>query len=356
MASTFLFLKYFKQVTNLLNKIFKFMKEACFLISSERSGSNFITKIIDAHKEFCGPSPTHIIRTFALNCLRYGNLSNDKNWNELLKDVEFLINHQVGIWSTKQDFNSLKKNVKKREIVELINFIYDQERIYHKKNRLFIKENRAHLFSPFLVANYPDAKFIFLCRDPRDMCLSWKNNPAHEGGVTNAANIWKEDQENNLFLSGFLKDTKKILIVRYEDLTQNLEVECKRISKFLDVTYDPNMLKFYQNDMTKLNSEKFKAWSNLSKKVIKNNSGKFKEQLDKTEIEYIEGICYNAMNTLGYKPIYAKKQIDNVSLKNELINNKKYSPEKKLPEEEALVRKRRLDKIHDILNKQLALY
>ena len=39
------------------------MKESCFLVSSERSGSNFITKIMDAHQDFCGPSPTHIIRT-----------------------------------------------------------------------------------------------------------------------------------------------------------------------------------------------------------------------------------------------------------------------------------------------------
>ena len=62
-----------------------------FLVSSERSGSNLVTKIMDAHPDICGPSPKHLIRVMGLDHYRYGDLSRAQVWNRLLEDVNLIL-------------------------------------------------------------------------------------------------------------------------------------------------------------------------------------------------------------------------------------------------------------------------
>ena len=71
-----------------------------FLLCSERSGSNLITKLMDAHPEVCGPSPTHLFRTFAPNLWRYGSVPEDAGWEALCRDVADYLVSQLGVWST----------------------------------------------------------------------------------------------------------------------------------------------------------------------------------------------------------------------------------------------------------------
>ncbi|NQT92999.1 MAG: hypothetical protein HQ559_09570 [Lentisphaerae bacterium] len=54
-----------------------------FLMCSERSGSNLITKVMDGHPEFCGPFPSHVTRTFCHDYCRYCDLADDANWRAL---------------------------------------------------------------------------------------------------------------------------------------------------------------------------------------------------------------------------------------------------------------------------------
>ena len=58
-----------------------------FLICSERSGSNLITKILDSHPSVCGPFPALLIKNIGWYLFRYGDLQNDSNWRTLLTDV-----------------------------------------------------------------------------------------------------------------------------------------------------------------------------------------------------------------------------------------------------------------------------
>lgn len=48
-----------------------------FLICSERSGSNLITKLLDNHSKYCGPTPPHLLRVFYPVLDKYGDLNVD---------------------------------------------------------------------------------------------------------------------------------------------------------------------------------------------------------------------------------------------------------------------------------------
>ena len=56
-----------------------------------------------------------------------------------------------------------------------------------------------------------------------------------------------------------------------------------------------------------------KAWSNLSKGIISNNSRKYLRELSDEEVKAVEKICWNEMKHLGYVNEYSKEVLDEVS-------------------------------------------
>ncbi|HEC62630.1 MAG TPA: hypothetical protein ENI27_10330, partial [bacterium] len=116
-----------------------------FLICSERSGSNLITKILDAHPLVCGPFPSHMIRTLAFNINNYGDLSNERNWHTLLEDTANLLEHGIAKWKTRFSVDQLRREVRPHTLDALIRFVYETEAQANAKQRVFVKENHSCL-------------------------------------------------------------------------------------------------------------------------------------------------------------------------------------------------------------------
>ena len=274
--------------------------ETVFLICSERSGSNLITKLLDAHPDFCGPTPLHLMRIFSNNLFRYGNLAVDACWRELLDDLVAIIDTQLGKWCTQWTVEKLLAGVKERRLAALIDHIYAAERDACGKKHLFIKENRIHTFLPFIFANYPRAKFLYLVRDPRDMALSWKLSKNHPGGVVKAAEIWQEDQRRSIELMGYLGPDQRIMALRYEDLLQFPEASARRICRFLNIDHRDEMFRFHENGLTVQNANRLADWGNLKRPLMTKNFNKYKKNLAPMEIRYLETVCREAMAVFGY--------------------------------------------------------
>jgi len=284
-----------------------------FLMCSERSGSNFITKLLNGHNNICGPSTKHIINPVARNLFRYGDISKQDNWDELLIDMHRLISVDFSIWKKSFTIDNLKALAPVGDIVSLIKNIFSEEAKANGKQHVFIKENHVYEFLPFLLLNFPEAKYIYMVRDPRDMALSWKKNTDHPGGVVKAAKQWQKDQQNTLKNYRELKNIGKAYLIKYEDLISDSDKYIKEIIDFLGLPYDENIKNFHQDELTQKNATMQKAWNNLSKEIIKNNKKKYLNELTQEEIQIIEKICYFEMIHLGYEPENIKDKLDIIS-------------------------------------------
>jgi hypothetical protein len=284
-----------------------------FLMCSERSGSNFISKLLNGHKNICSPSTKHIINPVARNLFRYGDLSEEKNWEELLEDIHRLISVDFSIWKKSFSYEELRNIAVPGDIKSLIQNIFLEEALASGKQHVFIKENHVYEFLPFLLTYFPESKFVYQTRDPRDMALSWKKNSDHPGGVVKAARQWKQDQQQSLKNYYLLKGQGKAHFVRYEDLTASNEVEIKKILNFLGVPFDPGVFEFHKDEITQKNAGMQKAWNNLSKGVISNNSQKYLKDLSDDEIKAIEKICWYEMKHLGYTPEFSDDDLAAIS-------------------------------------------
>lgn len=100
-----------------------------------------------------------------------------------------------------------------------------------------------HRNAPKMRALFPEAKIIHLVRDPRDVARSsigmgWAGNSYF--GVDH----WI-DTEEGWDAAGY--SDADVLTVQFEKLMANLEPELERICEFLGLSFEPAMLKYYEN-------------------------------------------------------------------------------------------------------------
>jgi hypothetical protein len=272
-----------------------------FLICSERSGSNLITKVMDGHPQVCGPFPSHMIRTFAPNLYRYGSLRDDDAWLALTDDTAEYLAHMFAKFETSVSAQELRDSCAERSLAAIIRHVYEKEAAARGKTRVFVKENHAFGFVAFTLANFPDSRFVWLVRDPRDMALCQRGSIL-PGGVQKAAPVWKTDQGETLKVYGYLEPTGRILLLRFEDLLANSEAVCRRLCDFLELPYAPEMLEFYKAPNVARNAQWNTAWADLSGPILSENFGQYRRELSEAEIRYVEAVCAPEMRALGYEP------------------------------------------------------
>ena len=284
-----------------------------FLLCSERSGSNFITKLANNHSKICGPSTKHIINPVARNYFRYQPLHKRQNWEALIDDLLNLFNAKFSIWNSAFVREEILNNVEQGHLEDLIRYFFSKETLANNKSFCFIKEIKAYEFYPFLKSFFKESKFLYQIRDPRDMALSWKNNPTHKGGVIAAAKQWKVDQQQYLKIVELEKVHNSITIIKYEDLVSKTEIELQKLLDLLNLKFEEDMLDMQKDKITAKNAKTQKAWKNLAKPIMQNNFNKYKEQLSEKEIKFIEAICYFEMRQLGYQTEYDWSTLSQVS-------------------------------------------
>lgn len=271
-----------------------------FLICSERSGSNLITRMLDAHSQVCGPATKHLLNPVARNAFRYEPLERPANWHALLQDIEALLNADFSHWRrcfTQADLAALAPP---GDLPGLLRRIFEAEAAAHGKRQVFVKENHVHEFIAFLLLHFPQANYVYQVRDPRDMALSWKRNPGHPGGVCRAARQWQADQQNSLKLYSELHRLGRAQLVRYEALIADPEAALAGPLAMMGLAWEPGMLGFHESELTRANAGQQHAWANLGKAVMADNQQKYREGLSADEICAVESLCGLEMQHLGY--------------------------------------------------------
>lgn len=126
-------------------------------------------------------------------------------------------------------------------------------------------------------ALFPDAKFIHVVRDGRDVALSFARTTWwHRSARLNLSRWQREIKKIALDAKFFLKP-EAYLEVKYEDLVSDTTGELDRICQFLGVDFDPAMLdpqafidydQFCKFDMSQVSSQAYSAWRKQKSKTV----------------------------------------------------------------------------------------
>jgi len=281
------------------------MKNPVFLICSERSGSNLIRAMIGAHSDVEAPRPLHTWRDCYSNTYPSSIEGvQERQYQAIIKQLEQTLKRHYG-----QDFVDTILNSdelpEKPSVSSVIRCLYGKLLIQSQKRILFIKENNIQKYIAPILNSYPNAKFIFQVRDPRDFLSSCKSLRKGRfgnkfGSVHNALEIWYEDQKFGLQMQSHL-GRDRIHFLKYESLIEDPQRELSEICEFLGIEFEAGMLEFHKRENNVEFSQKGKQWSNIGKPLLANNAGKFLDGLSKRDIRTVEAYCKDLMLHFDYQ-------------------------------------------------------
>lgn len=267
-----------------------------FVVGSPRSGTSLLSRILDSHPNIGIPFESHIYPRLYSWRKCYGDMSETKNKERLVRDILSL-----------ETLKSWDKVPKKQEIVE--NFegesFHDAFRATieswlagKQKNRWGEKTPHNIFFWESIIEGIPDSKFIHIIRDGRDVALSWKKvrfGPEHFYPISE---LWKEYIEEVEKLK-YRVGTKKVHEVKYEKILTNPKKEIGDICSFLGEKFSPKMMSFY-NKTDSYPTDK-RNEENLSRPLLRDNMNKWKSQASSRNLRIFEAVAGRTLERYGYE-------------------------------------------------------
>jgi hypothetical protein len=152
---------------------------------------------------------------------------------------------------------------------------------------------------------FPEARFVHLIRDGRDVCLSvmnWKKGPHFLGGfvtssdpVSTSALWWEWDVRRGSEAGNELKP-QLYHEVRYESLVDRPDEVCAGLCRFLDLQYDPLMVSFHEGRIRhKQGLDAKHAWLPVTAGLRD-----WRQQMPRDDAERFEALAGDLLDELGY--------------------------------------------------------
>ncbi|ABG51866.1 sulfotransferase [Trichodesmium erythraeum IMS101] len=271
------------------------------MIGTQRSGSNLLRLILNEISIIAAPHPPHIIQRLMPLLFTYGDLSVSKNFKQLVNDTCQLIKLNPVPWERiKFDRNNILSRCMENTLVAVFSSVYD---IYAEAwdAKIWCCKSLANVhYFPQINAYLPNAKYLYLYRDGRDVAVSFKEAVVGQKHFFHIAQQWRKDQHAALKIKKQLRG-EQFFSLSYEDLINSPELSLYNLCGFLELEFSPTMLDFYNSREASNTSSSSTLWSNVSKPIIKKNSNKFLSKATKEEVKIFESVAGDVLDSLGYE-------------------------------------------------------
>jgi hypothetical protein len=288
-----------------------------FVVGHPYSATTFLQLLITSHPSFSSAPETHFF-TYVLKPIKGW-----KNSKLSHKDLDLIFERftlKPGI-NLDSDFkNYLKKRASSEGISAAVMLnelmIYFAKKAGVKSKRWIEKTPRHACLVPEILTFYPNARIIYIIRDPRDVVSStlrfieFKSEKKRWWYCAKRAKMWKKEVERGINLIQSV-NKKKAMIIRYEDIIENPEKYLKNIMKFLNENYYNealnNFSKNYKN-VTLPFEESYKNLTSVGK--IVDRRGIWKKRMSVEDAKAVEIICSKIMKKFCYsekKPLLFDK-------------------------------------------------
>jgi len=274
-----------------------------FIVGCYRSGTSIMRLMLSAHPRiYISQETNYIDRVGAiLHC--FGNLEERPNLLRLYGEIRsYLIGER---WDPVPDFSELVEWTSSygHSYSSVVTFYGTwgasregrQELLYWGDNT----PRYIHSMT-FLKHLFPQARFIHMVRDPRDVVASASKLPLGGKTALGIAYDWER-----ALLSGLAAEAswgaQGILRVKYEDLVTNPKETMERICEFLEVEFYPEMLSFHTTEAARELS-KLKHHRRVSSPLDKKAVGRYKTELSPNVVQLIESYLSEPMRFMGYSP------------------------------------------------------
>ncbi len=275
------------------------MSDPIYIIGTERSGSNLLRLVLNAHSRIAVPHPLHLMRYFAPTESARGDLASPVVFGRLVDEILWLKRVHIHPWPYAIDRQRIIDEARPRDAMGVLGALYDQVQQAEGKARWGCKSTFMVHYADRAIARDPGARFVLLVRDPRDVAASSRRSVFSPYHPWLTAQLWREQQEIGLAALERL-GAEHVHLLRYEDLLDQPEATVRGLCDFLDESFEPAMLRFHEGREARTSAGLSESWQNTAKPVLSGNAGKYRQHLSDAEVRMVEAVCAKLMERLGY--------------------------------------------------------
>lgn len=274
-----------------------------FIIGSGRSGNTLLRSMLVEGDGVVIPPESYVLG----NVIRkYYELSHFQHiqWNEICAITLAVFDGypefkwwDINVWNVYDKLKNIE--VEYRSLAYIIKEVYNE---YAIKNAVIMKKwgdktplNTFHLNK--IHQTFPNAKFVHIIRDGRDVAVSYKKAKLYQS-LEEACTRWNDSvNEVKMFSKKILNN--KLYEIKYEMLVSNPREEIKNVCNFLGIDFKESMLNRSQSnhlgDVSGLNHHK-----NVKNPINSSSIGKWRNTLSEEEKKTVNNLCYRNLKKLGY--------------------------------------------------------
>ena len=284
-----------------------------FVVGVNRSGTTLLRMMLDSHPELAIPPETHFLPAL------FKELHGRKNENPMsaAEVVEFLVAHRrwgdFGLDPAELEARISQRQVKPKFVLRSFYALYAEHQgksRYGDKTPGYVKQMGV------IQRSLPEARFIHLIRDGRDVAVSRENRSAGEELTAERhAMIWKRRINRARRQQSRLKH---YLELRYEDLVRDPEPVLREVCEFIELEYDPAMLAYHERSGERLQeiardldddnggalrpaAERLEAHSLVKEKPRGDRVQRWRELMSPEGVAEFEAIAGDLLSELGYE-------------------------------------------------------
>lgn len=256
-----------------------------FIIGSQRSGTSFLYRLIQRHLRIgFGRDNGNFVRLMKL-LPYYGDLNETANLRRLIGDIIDIPEFGKRFPGLEIDVDHFIANLEQRSYPEIVRRFYAEWAYLKGAQRWGGKTPDYSLYARELHTLFPDARFIHIIRDGRDVALSLFKLSWGPKVPLLAARHWRERVESALNFGRSL-DRRSYLELYYEDLVQYPVQQFRRLIHFIEYECDRERIvqDFERATAPKVKRDNYNKWvqefSPRQLRVFEQEGGQLLERLE----------------------------------------------------------------------------
>lgn len=277
------------------------MNAPLFIVGAPRSGTTLLSSILDRSPDLVVSPESHYFEKFARHCDAIRCLGSSARYAQFLDRL--LASDEIRPFGfSVAESEELKRILaaKKASHCAVFEALMDA---YAKKRgaRRWAEKTPGHaLTAEAILRCFPNAKFIQIIRDPRDVMLSRFKLPWGPTNVIREARFWR--RYVTVFVRTPRLDANNYFQVHYEKLLNRPEETMREVCSFLGVAFQPDMLDA-RSGQDRLYNLELEPWKRKNEEPLDaGNIGKWKAEMPAAQAQVVQYLLGDLLREHGYEP------------------------------------------------------
>ncbi len=270
-----------------------------FLFGMERSGTTLLSMMVGAHPQIAVPlATTGMWLDFGQRLEEFGNLERAEDVARLVDAA--LAHERVRLWDAKLNREFLLEGLPLGDygaVVARFHAAYARE-----KGKPHWANIDISTLDHMDVVNgwFPDARFVHIIRDGRDVALSHQTMPYGSGNIAECAQAWVQRTTTSAKM-GKILGPDRYLTIRFEDLILDSRVTLERLCAFFGVAFDSAMLSYGEMVEKKIPPDRRWLWPSISSPPLDSKVGQWRSRMTRSQRIVFEGVANSTLKAWGYE-------------------------------------------------------